>query len=253
MVDYWATVYRRTWKGSVISSFVTPLLYILAMGVLLGGFIEGDPDRARGGHLLPRVRRARHAGRAGDDDGLRRGHLPRDGDDQVAADLLRHDRLPARASPTSCSRTSASCCSGSARSAPCSSLVMAPFGVFESWWGVLAAFLVQLLIGLAFAAPIYAITVGDEERERLRAGLPARHDPDVPVLRRVLPDRQPEPGDGVARPADAAVARRRPDPDARAGPGRLAGWRSVHVAYLAVLAVVGYLLAVRRLSKRLVD
>ena len=37
-------------------------------------------------------------------------------------------------------------------------LVMAPFGVFESWWGVLLSFPVQLLIGLAFAAPLYAIT-----------------------------------------------------------------------------------------------
>ena len=48
LVDYWSTVYRRTWKGSVISSFVTPLLYILAMGVLLGGFIKSDPDQLEG-------------------------------------------------------------------------------------------------------------------------------------------------------------------------------------------------------------
>ena len=38
--DYWLTVYRRTWKGTVVSSFVTPLLYVLAMGVLLGGFVD---------------------------------------------------------------------------------------------------------------------------------------------------------------------------------------------------------------------
>ena len=48
MVDYWAIVYLRTWKGSVISSFVLPFLYILAMGVLLGGFIEGDPAELEG-------------------------------------------------------------------------------------------------------------------------------------------------------------------------------------------------------------
>ncbi|HEU5043430.1 MAG TPA: hypothetical protein VFT75_04775, partial [Nocardioidaceae bacterium] len=39
--DYWLTVYKRTWKGSVITSFVMPLFYVLAMGVLLGGFIKG--------------------------------------------------------------------------------------------------------------------------------------------------------------------------------------------------------------------
>ena len=32
-VDYWLTVYRRTWRGTVISSFVTPLLYVLSIGL----------------------------------------------------------------------------------------------------------------------------------------------------------------------------------------------------------------------------
>ena len=48
LVDYWLTVYRRTWRGSVISSFLTPLLYVLAMGVLLGGFVKSDPSRLDG-------------------------------------------------------------------------------------------------------------------------------------------------------------------------------------------------------------
>ena len=47
-LDYWATVYRRTWKGTVVTSFVIPLLYVMAMGVLLGGFIAGDPARLDG-------------------------------------------------------------------------------------------------------------------------------------------------------------------------------------------------------------
>ena len=37
--DYWWTVFKRTWKGGVINSFVSPLFYVVAMGVLLGGFI----------------------------------------------------------------------------------------------------------------------------------------------------------------------------------------------------------------------
>ena len=32
---YWWTVYRRTWKGSAVLSFVQPWLYVAAMGVLL--------------------------------------------------------------------------------------------------------------------------------------------------------------------------------------------------------------------------
>ena len=47
-VDYWVTVYKRTWKGTAISSFVAPLFYVVAMGVLLGGFIEADPAELEG-------------------------------------------------------------------------------------------------------------------------------------------------------------------------------------------------------------
>ena len=32
----------------MVSSFLVPLLYILAMGVLLGGFIKGDPSKLDG-------------------------------------------------------------------------------------------------------------------------------------------------------------------------------------------------------------
>lgn len=38
--DYWATVYRRTWRGSVITSFLMPFLYLTAMGVGLGSFVD---------------------------------------------------------------------------------------------------------------------------------------------------------------------------------------------------------------------
>jgi lipooligosaccharide transport system permease protein len=40
-LDYWLTVYRRTWRGSVVSSFVMPVLYLVAMGVGLGSFVDG--------------------------------------------------------------------------------------------------------------------------------------------------------------------------------------------------------------------
>lgn len=43
--DYWATVYRRTWKGSVVSSFLLPVLYLAAMGVGLGSFIDSPGAR----------------------------------------------------------------------------------------------------------------------------------------------------------------------------------------------------------------
>jgi lipooligosaccharide transport system permease protein len=49
-LDYLLTVYKRTWKGSVVSSFLMPVLYLLAMGVGLGGFIDdGSARTALGG------------------------------------------------------------------------------------------------------------------------------------------------------------------------------------------------------------
>jgi lipooligosaccharide transport system permease protein len=40
-------LYRRTWRGSIFGNFLTPVLFLLAMGVGLGGFV----DRAGGDAL----------------------------------------------------------------------------------------------------------------------------------------------------------------------------------------------------------
>lgn len=37
-----ARVYRRTWRGSVVSSFLNPVLYMLAMGVGLGALVDAN-------------------------------------------------------------------------------------------------------------------------------------------------------------------------------------------------------------------
>jgi lipooligosaccharide transport system permease protein len=37
-----ARFYRRTWRGSVFSSFLTPVLYLLAMGVGLGALVDAN-------------------------------------------------------------------------------------------------------------------------------------------------------------------------------------------------------------------
>jgi lipooligosaccharide transport system permease protein len=42
--------WRRTWRGSAITNFVLPVLYLLAMGVGLGAYVdEGGGERALGG------------------------------------------------------------------------------------------------------------------------------------------------------------------------------------------------------------
>ena len=42
-------VYRRTWRGSVFSSFLTPLLYLAAMGIGLGSLIASGGSTVLGG------------------------------------------------------------------------------------------------------------------------------------------------------------------------------------------------------------
>ncbi len=37
-----ARVYRRTWRGSVVSSFLNPILYMFAMGVGLGSLVDSN-------------------------------------------------------------------------------------------------------------------------------------------------------------------------------------------------------------------
>ncbi len=43
---YWVTVYRRTWRGSVITSFLMPFLYLTAMGIGLGSFVDDNAGPA---------------------------------------------------------------------------------------------------------------------------------------------------------------------------------------------------------------
>jgi lipooligosaccharide transport system permease protein len=43
-------VYRRTFRGSIFSSFVTPLLYLTAMGVGLGQLISSQGRGVIGGY-----------------------------------------------------------------------------------------------------------------------------------------------------------------------------------------------------------
>jgi len=39
-LEYWLFKYRRTWRGSLVSTFANPLLYLAAMGVGLGSLVN---------------------------------------------------------------------------------------------------------------------------------------------------------------------------------------------------------------------
>ncbi|MCW2807738.1 MAG: type transporter [Marmoricola sp.] len=251
LVDYWATVYLRTWKGSVVSSFLVPLLYILAMGVLLGGFIKGDPSKLEGAtSYLAFVAPGMVAAQAmttvfGEVTYPVMGMIKwqRIYYSMIATPLTVGDIVFAQLGFVMF-RVATVCAVFLA--------VMSPFGVFASWWGVLVAFFVQLLIGLAFATPIFALTAAmkDESAFSLvfRLGMiplflfsgaffpitnlsaamewfarltPLWHGVD---LTRML----------VLGTVDVSMA-------------------VVHVVYLGLLAAAGWWLTVRNLQRRLVD
>src|SRR5207245_1812810 len=45
VLEHHLTVYRRTWKGSVFMSFISPILFLTAMGLGLGSLISRGPVR----------------------------------------------------------------------------------------------------------------------------------------------------------------------------------------------------------------
>lgn len=152
--DYWWTVYKRTWRASIVSSFLSPIFYVLAMGVLLGGFISGDPDQLEGAtsylaFVVPGLVAA-HAMQTAVGEvtwpvmGAIKWHksyyaqiaTPLDPAHLVAGHLM----FVLFRLVTTCAVFM---------------LVLAPFGVFTTWWGPFLAFGAQILVGMAFAALIF--------------------------------------------------------------------------------------------------
>lgn len=249
LVDYWAIVYKRTWKGSAISSFVNPLFYVLAMGVLLGDYIAGDPDQLEGAtsylaFIAP---------------GLLAAQAMQTVFGEVTYPVMgmikwQRTYFGMTATPLSVRevilghlgfvmfRVGLTC--------GVFIIVMAPFGVFETVWGAVLALPVALLVGLAFATPIFALTAGlkDESAFSLifRLGMiplflfsgaffPIENlDRWMEVLAKVTPLWH---GVDLTRMLTLDTV--------------AAGTALVHVVYLTVLAALGWFWSVKRLTKRM--
>ena len=157
-LDYWWTLYKRTWRGSVISSFVSPIFYVLAMGVLLGGFIDGDPDRLEGAtsylaFIVPGLVAA-HAMQTAVGEMtfpvMSMIKWQRIYDSMLATPLRVRDLVGAHLLFV-LFRLLVTCA--------VFMLVVAPFGIFETWWGAVLAYLGQVLVGMALAALTFAYSV----------------------------------------------------------------------------------------------
>ncbi len=249
-VDYWATLYKRTWKSSVIWSFIAPLFYVVAMGVLLGGFIEGDPDVLEGAtsyfdFVVPGLIAA-HAMQTAVSEttypvmGMIKWQ--RIYDSMLATPLGCRDLVAAHLTfvlfrlVTTCGVFM---------------LVLTPFGVFETWWGPVLAFLSQVLVGMTFAALVY----GWSARLRSEAGFGVLFRLGVFPLFLFSGAFFPISSLGwMEQLAQATPLWHGVDLTRMLTLGEV-DWSmaAVHVVYLVVLSLAGWFWAVRRLTARMVS
>ena len=157
LVDYWVLIFVRTWRGTVVSSFLSPLFYVLAMGVLLGGFIEADPEQLEGAtsylaFVVPGLIAA-HAMQVGVSETTypvmamikwQRVY------DSMLATPLQVPHVVAAHLLAVVARLVLTCA--------VFMLALTPFGVFETWWGPLLAFASQVLVGTVFATLVYGVS-----------------------------------------------------------------------------------------------
>ncbi|UIJ33571.1 ABC transporter permease [Allobranchiibius sp. GilTou73] len=250
LADYWFTLYRRTWRGSVVTSFVNPLLYVVAMGVLLGGFVHADPQRLEGAHsylqfVVPGMLAAQSMQVAIGEVTfpvmtMLKWHKTYF---SMAATPLRVVDLVVAHLGFAVLRL--------ALTAVVFTLVLAPFGVFHSVLGACGVVLVQLLLGLAFAAPIYAYAAVLRNEMGFTLIFRLLMIPLTLFSGAFFPlSNLPAPLEAIARvsPLWQGVSLTRMFALGTSKPGPVAA----HLAYLVVLAAVGVWLSVRALTRRLI-
>lgn len=158
LTDYWVTVFRRTWKGSVVTSFLMPFLYLTAMGVGLGSFVDDNagPSSLGGVSYLAFIGPGLLATTAMQ-TGVMESTYPVMGGFKwhrfyfsMAASPLRPADILASQLGFIAFRIVATCAVFLG--------VLGIFGALDNVGGALVALLVVLLLGLAHAAPICGLT-----------------------------------------------------------------------------------------------
>lgn len=153
--------YRRTWRGTIVSSFLNPILYLVAMGVGLGAFVDaGAGARSLGGQtylqfIAPGLLAAIAMMTAAFESTY----------PVMSAWKWQKIYYGMLATPLRVSHVLGGhllfVAFRVATTAVIYLLVMALFGAIASWWGLLSA-VAALLVGMALAGPTFAIAVSTD-------------------------------------------------------------------------------------------
>jgi lipooligosaccharide transport system permease protein len=246
---YWAISYRRTWKGTLFTSFVVPLFYVVALGVLLGQYVDAGSANLEGApSYLAFVAPGLLASYAMQ---ITMGETT-----WPVMGMIKWDRTyyAMTASPLAVAdivaaqllfvmfRVAITCA--------VFLLVMSPFGVFATWWGVLVAVPVSVLVGLSFAGVFHAFSTTIKSQDGFAIVYRLLVVPMFLFSGAFFPiTNLPAPLEWVARLTPlwqgVDLTRMLLIDQVEAVPAL------VHLTYLVVLSAVGWVLAVRRLDKRL--
>ena len=157
--EYHARVYRRTWRGSVISRALMPLLFLLSMGVGLGSLVD---HRAGGVHgtsylhfVVPAILAVQTMWVANGEStyqvlGYIKWNMTYHA--QLATPLSVRDVLSGHFLAVACHLVMAT---------SLFMVVASLFGGFSSWWALLCL-PVAVLVGMAFSIPMFAFTAAQE-------------------------------------------------------------------------------------------
>lgn len=156
---YLATVYKRTWRGSIIGRFLSPLFFLLSMGLGLGALVD---DRAGGVDGLPYLQFVVPAIVATQAMWVAMGESTYQVLGYIRWNMGYHAML---ASPLGIRDILVGHLLSIAGHLTVATTIFmavaALFGGFSSWWALLSL-PIAVLTGMAFTVPIFAFTARQE-------------------------------------------------------------------------------------------
>ena len=159
VIGYFVTVYKRTWRGSIIGRFLNPLLFLLSMGLGLGSLVDAEAGGVDGVSYLHFIVPAIVAVQT---MWVAMGESTYQVLAYIKWNMSYHAMLATPLSVRDVLTAHLIAVAGHMTIATAIFMLVASFfGSFTSWW-VLLCLPVAVLTGMAFAVPVFAFTATQE-------------------------------------------------------------------------------------------